>query len=97
MRTALKLYRSLIRAARLLSVKPVGRKIAYNCREVFEIYRDETDPDLIKDLRADGAAALRVISWLNSLPPVSSKSYMIHFSCCIFIGRACSPLSNART
>ncbi len=76
-------------------MKPVRRKIAYNCREVFEIYRDETDPDLIKDLRDDGAAALRVISWLKSLPPVRSKSYIIHSSCYNFIGKAKLAHSNA--
>lgn len=78
-------------------MKPVGRKIAYNCREVFEIYRDETDPGLIKDLRDDGAAALRVISWLKSLPPVRSKSYMTHSSYYNFIGRARIAHSNALT
>ena len=65
------LYRSLIRAARSLSVRPVGRKIEYNCREVFDIYRFESDPDTIRDLEEDGAAALRLISWLKALPSVS--------------------------
>lgn len=70
----LALYRALIRAARSLSVKPVGRKIAYNCREVFEIYRFETDPDTIRKLREDGKAVLRVISWLQGLPSVSTRA-----------------------
>jgi hypothetical protein len=70
MGNAASIYRTLIRAARSFPVRPVGRKIEYNCREVFEVYRGETDTQLIAALEEDAAAALRVIRWCESLPPV---------------------------
>lgn len=74
MDTPASIYRSLIRAARSFPVAPVGRKIEYNCREIFEIYRGETDSEVIRELKEDSAAALRVIGWLKQLPPVGSLS-----------------------
>lgn len=49
-------------------MRPVGRKIAYNCRELFNWYRNESRPEELIRLRCDGEAALRVIGWMRQLP-----------------------------
>ena len=67
---SLYLYRQLLREASHFPVAPVGRKIAFNVREVFEIYRDEQHPAVIERLHGDGLAGLRVIAWLKLLPQV---------------------------
>lgn len=66
------LYRQILREASKLQVGPVAKKIRYNTREVFDLYRHETNTDVFEKLRADGAAAVRVITWLRQLSQVAS-------------------------
>ena len=63
-------YRSILREAAKVKVLPVRKKICYNCRELFDLYRAEKDPLSIQRLRDNGAAAVRVMVWLNQLPEV---------------------------
>ena len=67
---ALHLYRELLRESSNFPVAPVGRKFAFNAREVFEIHRKEQRPAVIERLYEDGLAGLRVIAWLKLLPQV---------------------------
>ncbi len=67
---SLALYRKLVRSASQFPVKPVGRKVLYNIREVFEIYRKEAQQDKIIHLQGRGEAALRVLAFLRHLPEV---------------------------
>jgi Complex 1 protein (LYR family) len=64
------LYRQLLRAAKDFPVQPVGRKIAYNCRELFDWYRREKRKEELQSLHGDAHAALRVIGWMRTLPEV---------------------------
>jgi len=68
--SGLHLYRRLARAALRFPVRPVGRKVAYNVRELFVLHRSERDPAVLASLHEDGAAALRVLDWLKSLAQV---------------------------
>lgn len=68
--SSIQLYRQLFRAAKAFPVQPVGRKIAYNCRELFDWYRQESRPEELQSLHEDAHAALRVISWMRTLPEV---------------------------
>lgn len=72
--SSVKLYRDLLRAARTFPVRPVGRKIAYNCRELFDWYRNESRPVELTRLQCDGEAALRVIGWMRQLPQVGENA-----------------------
>lgn len=74
MSKSLHLYRQLLREAKHFPVAPVGRKIAFNTREVFEIHRGESQTAEIERLHAGGQAALRVIAWLKLLPQVDCSS-----------------------
>ena len=65
-----RLYRRLLRDARKFPVKPIGRKLAYNYREMFDLYREENDPQKIGKLLVDGEAAIRVLKWVRGLPQV---------------------------
>ena len=66
-------YREILREAAKLSVGPVRRKICYNTRELFDLYRTEQDPTVVQKLRDDGAAAVRVIAWLTRLSEVPTS------------------------
>jgi Complex 1 protein (LYR family) len=68
--SSINLYRQLLKAANAFPVRPVGRKIAYNCRELFDWYRPETRPEELRRLHEDAEAALRVIDWMRALPKV---------------------------
>ena len=71
MNASLHLYRQLLREAKgLTAAQPVGRKVAFNTREVFEARRDERDPAAVARMHGDAQAALRAIAWLKALPPV---------------------------
>ena len=65
-----RLYRRLLRDARKFPVKPIRRKLAYNYREMFDLYREESDPQKIGQLLEDGEAAIRVLKWVRGLPQV---------------------------
>ena len=77
MSRSIHLYRQLLREASHFPVAPVGRKFAFNAREVFEIHRGEQRSKEIERLHAGGQAALRVIAWLKLLPKVdfSTRAY----------------------
>lgn len=68
---ALGLYRTLLRDARKFPVGPVSRKLEYNYREMFELYRDEKSTEKISELMQAGKAALRILHWLKCLPEVT--------------------------
>lgn len=72
--SSLHLFRRLAREAVKFPVKPVGRKVLVNVRELFQLYRDEKDPAVLATLHEDGAAALRVLDWLKSLAQVPSNA-----------------------
>ena len=69
--SGLYLFRRLARAAVAIPSEPVGRKVLFNLRELFLLYRHERDPSVLATLREDAAAALRVLTWLRSLAEVS--------------------------
>lgn len=68
--SGLHLFRRLARAAVAIPSRPVGRKVLFNLRELFLLYRHERDPAVLDTLREDAAAALRVLTWLRSLAEV---------------------------
>ena len=68
---ALSLYRQLLREARNFPARPVGRKMAFNVREMYELHRAEASSSRLAELRDDAEAALRVIRWLKALPKVA--------------------------
>ena len=45
----------------------------YNYKEMFELYRHETDPSRLDSLREDSEASLRVLRWLKELPKVTAS------------------------
>ena len=67
---ALSLYRQLLREARSFPARPVGRKVAFNVREMYELHRADAGPLRLAELRGDAEAALRVVRWLKALPKV---------------------------
>lgn len=68
--SALGLYRRLLRDAHHFPVAPIKRKLLYNVREMYDLHKQETDLAEIERLIGDGEAALRVLSWMKSLPEV---------------------------
>ena len=68
--SGLHLFRRLARAAVAIPSRPVGRKVLFNLRELFLLYRHERDPTVLATLHEDAAAALRVLTWLKSLAEV---------------------------
>lgn len=73
------LYRKLLRDARHFPVLPIRRKLRYNYREMFDLHREETCSQNIKELMQAGHAALRVLAWLKSLPEVGYYHVTLHF------------------
>ena len=74
MAVSLHLYRQILRAATSLKPSPVGRKIAFNTREVFEARREESDHAAVERMHGDAQAALRVMAWLKALPSVRATA-----------------------
>lgn len=68
MTESLRLYRHLHRTAAKLPVGPVQRKLKYNIRQLFDLYRSEESPSHLAQLHKDAEAAVLVIQWFNSLP-----------------------------
>ena len=54
-------------------VQPVRKKVCHNTREVFDLYRAETDASVIAGLHDAGNALVRVIAWLRKLPEVFAR------------------------
>ena len=71
--SGLHLFRRLARAAVAIPSRPVGRKVLFNLRELFLLYRHERDSSVLATLREDAAAALRVLTWLRSLAEASPR------------------------
>ena len=65
-----RLYRRLLRDIRKFPVKPIRRKLAYNYREMFDLYREESDPQKLGQLLENGEAAIRILKWVRGLPQV---------------------------
>ena len=70
MSRSIQLYRALIAAADEISVGPVQRKLKYNIRELFDLYKPVKSPDQIAQLHKDAEAAIQVIQWFKHLPEV---------------------------
>ena len=63
-----RLYRELLKTAARLPVGPVQRKLKYNIRQLFDLYRSEDSPTHLARLHKDAEAAVLVIEWFNTLP-----------------------------
>ncbi len=72
MSQSLHLYRELHRTAGRLPVDPVRRKLKYNIRQLFDLYRLDQSSGQLADLHQDAEAAIEVIHWFNCLPKVTS-------------------------
>lgn len=70
MSRSIQLYRSLIATASEIPVLPVQRKLKYNIRELFDLYKPVQSSDEIADLHKDAEAAIEIIKWLKHLPEV---------------------------
>ena len=68
MQDSRRLYRELLRTSARLPVGPVERKLKYNIRQVFDLYRSEVSPSHLAQLHKDAKAAAVVIDWFNALP-----------------------------
>eukprot|EP00163_Fabomonas_tropica_P031979 TRINITY_DN780_c0_g4_i1.p1 TRINITY_DN780_c0_g4~~TRINITY_DN780_c0_g4_i1.p1 ORF type:complete len:109 (-),score=15.00 TRINITY_DN780_c0_g4_i1:214-540(-) len=65
----LQAYRSLLREARRFPESRTSRKLPWNIREVFELYRYENDEERIQMLLQDASKGEHVIQQLRTLPP----------------------------
>lgn len=74
MQDSRRLYRELLRTATKLRVGPVQRKLKYNIRQVFDLYRLEDSSSHLAQLHKDGKAAVLVIEWFNTLPKACISS-----------------------
>jgi len=70
LRNSIQLYRKLLRDARKFPLPPIRRKLEHNYREMFDLHKTETCSSKQEELLGDGEAALRVLHWLKTLPPV---------------------------
>lgn len=69
--TAIRLYRAILRQARSsVFPKPVARKVAYNARVLFDLYRNTSDKSQLQLLYGDAEAAVRVLKWFGGIPEV---------------------------
>ena len=75
MSKSLHLYRDLHRTAARLPVCPVQRKLKYNIRQLFDLYRSDQSTAKLTVLHADAKAAIEVIQWFNHLPKVTASLY----------------------
>ena len=71
--TSLSLYRAFLREVTQVRVLPLQRKLRYNGRALFRAYSAEKSPEVVSQLHADGAAAVRVLRWLWGLPEVIQR------------------------
>lgn len=72
---SIQLYRRLLRALKDAEAPlpgPVARKLAFNIRQLFDFYRGAS-VNTTHDLHDDGAAALRLLRWLRTLPEVGGR------------------------
>ena len=70
MSRSIQLYRALIAAADEVSVGPVQRKLKYNIRELFDLYKPVRSSEHVAELHKDAEAAIQVIKWFKHLPEV---------------------------
>ena len=70
MSRSIRLYRDLIAAANEISVRPVQRKLKYNIRQLFDLYKPVQSHDQLAELHKDAEAAIQVIKWFKLLPEV---------------------------
>ena len=68
MQDSRRLYRELFRTAARLPVGPVQRKLKYNIRQLFDLYRSVDSASCLALLHKDAEAAVLVIQWFNTLP-----------------------------
>lgn len=68
MSQSIRLYRDLFRNAARLPVEPVQRKLKYNIRQLFDLYRADQASGQLAELHRDGEAAIHVIQWFIHLP-----------------------------
>ena len=68
---SLHLYRAIVREVKKLADRPVQRKLLFNARALFTTYKGAIDHTTVQGLHGEARAALSVIEWLRSVPPVS--------------------------
>ncbi|KAL0026445.1 hypothetical protein WJX79_010345 [Trebouxia sp. C0005] len=68
MSQSIHLYRDLFRNAARLPVGPVQRKLKYNIRQLFDLYRADQPSGQLAELHRDCEAAIHVIQWFIHLP-----------------------------
>lgn len=78
MQDSRRLYRKLLRTATKLRVGPVQRKLKYNIRQVFDLYRLEDSPSHLAQLHKDAKAAVLVIEWFHTLHKACVLSGCFH-------------------
>ena len=70
MSKSLRLYRKLSSAVNSLPAQPIRRKLRYNIRQVFDLYRSPSSCTELAGLHRDAEAAIQVILWFKGLPEV---------------------------
>lgn len=70
MSESLQLYRKLLRAVNDIPVKPIQRKLIYNIRQLFDLYRLPQPDTELNQLHRDAEAAIQVLKWFRNLPQV---------------------------
>lgn len=80
MSQSIHLYRDLFRNAARLPVGPVQRKLKYNIRQLFDLYRADQPSGQLAELHRDCEAAIHVIQWFIHLPKVTSSPLIEYLS-----------------
>ena len=70
MSKSLQLYRTLLRAVNAVPVRPIQRKLTYNIRQLFDLYRVPQPGTDLNKLHQDAEAATQVLRWFSKLPQV---------------------------
>lgn len=70
MSESLQLYRKLLRAVNGIPVRPIQRKLSYNIRQLFDLYRLPQPGTELTQLHLDAEAAVQVLKWFRNLPQV---------------------------
>ena len=70
MSESLQLYRKLLKAVNGIPVRPIQRKLSYNIRQLFDLYRLPQPGTELIQLHRDAEAAVQVLKWFRNLPQV---------------------------
>lgn len=77
MSESLRLYRILHRAINQLPVAPIQKKLRYNTRQLFDLYRSPQTTADLQQLHSDTRAAIEILTWFRKLPQV--HYVQVHF------------------